>query len=224
MLKTIRTDVAITLEPPVTKKIVIWMHGLGADGSDFVPLVPQLNIPDELGIRFIFPHAPVRPVTLNNGMAMRAWYDIYDLSRNAREDHQGIIQSQRLIEGLIATEIGKGFAGTDIILAGFSQGGAMALQCGIRYPQPLAGLLILSAYLPLNTLVEQERHGANHSTPILMMHGTEDPIIPLSYAERSYEILKSFHYPIEWRTYPMAHSLCLEQIEDIRNWLLQRLS
>ena len=202
---------------------VIWMHGLGADGNDFVPVVKELGFPESLPLRFIFPHAPVRPVTINAGSVMRAWFDIMEISSVERKvDEAGIRESQRAIEALIAREISRGVAANRIVLAGFSQGGAIALQTGLRYNQGLAGILALSSYLPLASSLEVEASSANRSIPIFMAHGVQDTVIPISIAENSYQELVRHGYKIEWREYPMAHSVSMEEITDIGVWLKQR--
>jgi phospholipase/carboxylesterase len=201
---------------------VIWLHGLGADGHDFEPIVPELRLPPSAGIRFVFPHAPVRPVTLNNGMRMRAWYDIFQLG-GGPEDEAGIRASQALVEGLIAEEKKKGIRAGRIVVAGFSQGGAIALQTALRHPEPLAGVLALSTYLPIAAQLEAERADANRSVPIFMAHGLHDDIIPLRKAELSKEVLAKNGYAVEWKTYPMPHSVCAEEIGDIARFLLRLL-
>jgi phospholipase/carboxylesterase len=197
---------------------VIWMHGLGADGHDFEPIVPELGLPGSLPVRFIFPHAPVRKVTLNMGMAMRAWYDIIELG-GAREDGEGLRLSQEAVEALISGEEARGIAANRIVLAGFSQGGAVALQTGLRHPQRLAGLMVLSSYLPLAGTVEAERHEVNRDVPIFMAHGTDDPMIAIGRAQQSRKMLEALGYAIEWHEYRMPHSVCPQEIADIAAWL-----
>ncbi|HEX6528975.1 MAG TPA: alpha/beta fold hydrolase [Burkholderiales bacterium] len=196
---------------PNPQAAVIWLHGLGADGHDFEPIVPEL----ELGkpVRFVFPHAPVRPVTINNGMRMRAWYDIFQFG-SGREDDAGIRASQKLVEQLVAREKGK-----KIVLAGFSQGGAIVLQAALRHPDALAGVLALSTYLPLSTTLAAERHAANHKTPIFMAHGRLDDIIPIDRARQSREVLEKLGYAVTWKEYPMPHSVCADEIRDISRFL-----
>jgi phospholipase/carboxylesterase len=201
---------------------VIWLHGLGADGHDFEPIVPELQLPQRLSIRFIFPHAPVRPVTLNQGMRMRAWYDILQLG-GGREDEPGIRASQRAVEDLIAREGSRGIAARRIVLAGFSQGGAIVLQTSLRYPERLAGTLALSTYLPLAGTLAAERSALNQDLPIFMAHGSQDPMIPLDRARFSRDALAALGYPVQWREYPMPHSVCLEELADIATWLTQVL-
>jgi phospholipase/carboxylesterase len=201
---------------------VIWLHGLGADGHDFEPIVPELKLPRRLSLRFVFPNAPVRPVTINQGMRMRAWYDILQLG-GGREDEEGIRASQRSVEQLIERERGRGIALRRIVLAGFSQGGAIVLQTSLRHPERLAGTLALSTYLPLASTVAGERSAANQDLPIFMAHGTQDPMIPLDRAVRSRDALAALGYPVEWRDYPMPHSVCLPEINDIAAWLTRVL-
>ena len=194
---------------------VIWLHGLGADGHDFEPIVPELRLAKP--VRFVFPHAPIRPVTLNNGMRMRAWYDIARLG-GGPEDEAGIRESQKLLEDLIkGEETGK------IVLAGFSQGGAIALQTALRYPQRLAGVLALSTYLPIAGKLAAEKSKANLDLPLFMAHGTYDDIIPLTRAKLSREILEQQGYKVEWHEYPMPHSVCSQEIADISAFLSRLL-
>ena len=196
---------------------VIWLHGLGADGNDFAPIVPELRLP-KAGIRFVFPHAPVRPVTINAGMRMRAWYDIAD-GANRREDERGVRASQVLIEALIAREKERGTKAGRLVLAGFSQGGAIALHTGLRHPERIAGIMALSTYVPVGEKLSAEASTANRDVPIFMGHGSDDPIIPLVRAEQSRNLLKSLGYPVEWHEYGMPHSVCPEELTDIGTWL-----
>jgi phospholipase/carboxylesterase len=201
---------------------VIWLHGLGADGNDFVPIVNELDLAGAPAIRFVFPHAPVRPVTINNGMMMRAWYDVLfgDLEGGSkRADERGVRESQAQVEALIEREAGRGIATEKIVLAGFSQGGAVTLQTGLRYPKKLAGLMALSTYLPLAESLPQEAAPANRQTPIFMAHGTYDGVIPLVMGAGSMTLLTGMGHPVEWRQYPMQHSVCPQEIEDIGAWL-----
>jgi phospholipase/carboxylesterase len=202
---------------------VILMHGLGADGHDFEPLVPELRLPEEAAIRWVFPHAPVRPVTLNGGYRMRAWYDIVALDRRAAEDEAGIRESADGLRALIRREQGRGIPSHRIVLAGFSQGGAMALHTGLREAARLAGVVALSTYLPLARTLEAEAQPANAAASIFMAHGTFDPIVPLPLGETSRDRLRSRGYEVEWRTYPMAHAVCAEEVADLRGWLLRAL-
>lgn len=198
---------------------VIWMHGLGADGWDFVPIVRELPCVDEVALRFIFPHAPRRAVTINNGMEMRAWYDIAmnDISR--LPDEQGIRESQAAIERMIARERSRGVDSSKIVLAGFSQGGAIALQAGLRHANRLGGIVALSTYLTLEDSLDAEGAAINKTTPILMAHGTQDPIVPPQLAEASRAALLKRGYEVEWHTYPMPHSICGEEVEAISAFL-----
>jgi phospholipase/carboxylesterase len=201
---------------------VIWMHGLGADGSDFVPIVEELELDGTPGIRFLFPHAPMRPVTINNGTVMRAWFDVSlgDLEGNSRRaDERGVRESQAQIAALIEREAKRGVEPEHIVLAGFSQGGAIALQTGLRYPRRLAGVMALSTYLPLADTLAREATPANKATPIFMAHGIYDPLIPLAMGAGSMTLLTGFGYTVEWRQYPMPHSVCPQEIEDIGAWL-----
>jgi phospholipase/carboxylesterase len=199
---------------------VIWLHGLGADGHDFEPMVPELRL--SKAVRFIFPHAPVRAVTINNGMRMRAWYDIFQFG-GGPEDEKGLRESEALLGKLIEAEKAKGLANDKIVLAGFSQGGAIVLQAGLRYPGRLAGIMALSTYLPIAATLENEKSAANQHLPIFMAHGTFDDIIPLRRAEQSKDLLLKAGYPVEWHTYPMPHSVSPEEIRDIQQFLLRIL-
>jgi len=197
---------------------VIWLHGLGADGNDFVPIVERFtSLQDK--VRFVFPHAPVRAVTVNGGMRMRAWYDIAGLDLARNEDFAGIQESEQLIRLLIEREQGLGIAADRIVLAGFSQGGAMAMQVGLRFPERLAGIIALSSYLPLPDKFVAERHAVNQSTPVLMAHGLFDPVVPLILGQTSRERLEGLGYKVEWHSYPMAHSVVPEEIEEIYQFL-----
>ena len=198
---------------------IIWMHGLGADGHDFVDIVPELGLPAKPGLRFVFPHAPMRPVTINAGYVMRAWYDIRDDAGTRREDPAGVRASQKAIEALIEREKTRGVSAGSIVLAGFSQGGAMALHTGLRYGERLAGILALSCSLPLADTLAAEAAPANRDVPIFMAHGTHDPMIPMARAMRAREILSGLGYRVEWHEYPMPHAVCAEEIRDISAWL-----
>jgi phospholipase/carboxylesterase len=200
---------------------VIWMHGLGADANDFVPIVKELDLSNCPAIRFVFPNAPQIPVTLNGGYIMRAWYDIAAAGTdiNKREDEAGLRLSQQQIDALIARENARGIPTDKIILAGFSQGCAMSLQTGLRHPQKLAGIMGLSGYVPLADKVAAERHAANQDTPIFLVHGTSDPVIPIQRAQQSRDLLLGLGYTIEWHDYWMQHSVSQQEIIDIGNWL-----
>jgi phospholipase/carboxylesterase len=196
---------------------VLWLHGLGADGHDFEPIVPELGL--RFPVRFVFPHAPVRPVTINGGMAMRAWYDILGFDAKAKEDAAGIRASAAAVTGLIDREIERGMASERIVLAGFSQGGAVALHTALREPRALAGVLALSTYLPLASTFASERSAANAGVPIFMAHGTADSVLPLALAEFSRRTLEALGYAVEWHAYSMAHSVCLEEVSAVGAWL-----
>ncbi len=199
---------------------VIWLHGLGADGNDFVPVVKMLNLPH---VRFILPHAAFKKVTANNGYEMRAWYDIFSFTPDSREDEAGVLESQAYIESLISKEVARGIPASRIVIAGFSQGGAIALHTALRQKQALAGVLALSTYLPLKASLAKEKTKANQNTPIFMAHGTHDNVIPLSTCRISFEVLQSQHYTLNWHEYPMAHSVNQQEIDDISTFLLQVL-
>jgi phospholipase/carboxylesterase len=199
---------------PAPAAAVIWMHGLGADGHDFEPVVPEIPLP--VPVRYVFPHAPRQAVTINRGMVMRAWYDV---SGQGEEDAAGLRRSQRLVEELVADERARGIPAGRIVLAGFSQGGAMALQTGLRHPERLAGIMALSCYVPIATTVAAEAQAANRDVPIFMAHGTEDPVIPVERAQIGRDLLVKLGYRVQWHAYPMPHSVCGEEIADIAAWL-----
>jgi phospholipase/carboxylesterase len=203
---------------------VIWLHGLGADGHDFEPIVPELKLPDSMRLRFIFPHAPVRPVTINGGMEMRAWYDIFSLDRDGPSDEPGIRESAAILHGLISRELERGIPGDKIVVAGFSQGGAIALHAALRSATKLAGLMALSTYLPMPETLQSEvlekADIKNLSLPIFMAHGSFDPVLPVQLGQTSYQQLSGAGYSVEWHEYPMAHAVCAEEIAAIRVWLL----
>ena len=203
---------------------VIWLHGLGADGHDFEAIVPELGVADQLSLRFVFPHAPMRPVTINGGMTMRAWYDILTLERGGPQDEAGIRESGRLLELLIEREHERDIPHDKIVLAGFSQGGAIALHTALRYPHRLAGLMALSTWLPLQDSFDTEVVGntraQSQELPVFMAHGSFDPMLPMALGQQSCETLEKAGYAVEWHDYPMAHAVCAEEIADIRNWLL----
>ncbi len=203
---------------------IIWMHGLGADGHDFEPLVPELLEPGMPAIRFVFPHAPVRPVTLNNGFAMRAWYDLTGIDRHSAEDVKGIGESADAIGGLIHREHARGIDSGHIVIAGFSQGGAMALHLATRHPDTFAGIIALSTYLPLARDFARLRNTANLRTPIYMAHGMHDPVVPFALANESRQMLMGAGYNVEWHSYPMPHSLCPQEVADLRAWLRRTLA
>ena len=204
------------------KGTVIWMHGLGADCWDFVSVVKELGLPADLPLRFIFPQAPSRAITINNGQVMPGWYDISMAELHRKPDEAGVRQSQASIDQLVAREIGRGIAAEKIILAGFSQGGAIALQVGLRHRESLGGILALSTYLTLEDSLAAEATIANSNIPILMAHGTQDPLIPLSLALASRAKMEARGYKVDWHEYPMPHSVCMEEIEDIGVWIQAR--
>lgn len=208
---------------PNPRHAVIWLHGLGADGNDFLPIVPELVDPKWPPLRFVFPHAPVRPITINGGMPMRAWYDISGMEIAQRQDEAGIRASIGLLEELIAREVERGIAHENIFLAGFSQGGAIVLAGGIRHAQRLGGIVALSTYLPMAEKTDAEASAANRAAPIFMAHGMLDPTISHALGEMSREYLKQRGYAIDWHAYPMAHQVCMEEIADLRTWLGSRL-
>jgi phospholipase/carboxylesterase len=203
---------------------VIWLHGLGADGHDFEPIVPELRLPDSLPLRFVFPHAPVRPVTLNGGMAMRAWYDIISLDRAGPQDERGIRESSESLIKLVEREASRGIDSDRVVVAGFSQGGAIAMHTALRYPRRLAGLMSLSSWLPLGNVFAAEvidnRNAQPRDLPVFMAHGTFDPVLPFTLGVQSKAALESAGYIVEWHEYPMAHAVCAQEIEAIRTWLM----
>ena len=221
MLETIEIETA-----PNPAAAVIWLHGLGADGNDFAPIVPELELGGLPAIRFVFPHAPMIAVTINNGYVMRAWYDVRfgDLEGKSRQaDETGVRASQAAIGELIARENNRGIASRRIVVAGFSQGGAIALQCGLRYAERLAGVMALSTYLPLADSLPTEAAAANRDVPIFFAHGTQDPVIPLPLATLSRDTLAQLGYSVEWHEYPMPHSVCAEEMTDFSKWLRSAL-
>ncbi len=217
---------AVELEAGVSPNYaVLWLHGLGADGHDFVPIVNELALPSILSIRFVFPHAPMRPVSINQGMVMRAWhdYDMIDVKVGVQENMESLRSSQQAIEALIDREKQRGIKPENVVLAGFSQGGALALHTGLRYPERLAGVLALSCYLPAPATLAAEAQKANSTTPIFMAHGRSDHVVPLVLAQASKRQLLESGYAVEWHEYSMAHTVSREEIDDIRHWLTQVL-
>lgn len=198
---------------------VIWLHGLGADGHDFEPIVPELRLPAELPLRFVFPHAPVRPVTINGGMAMRAWYDIVSLDAEGRADADGVRESTAILEELIAREIERGIGADMIVIAGFSMGGAIAINTALNTGHKLAGMLALSTYLPLPG--EVDASAGDRGLPVFMAHGSFDPMLPMQWGRLSAERLQEAGFEVEWHDYPMAHAVCPEEIRDIADWLVR---
>lgn len=205
------------------KATVIWLHGLGDSGNGFSPIVPDLKLPDELGIRFVFPHAPTRPVTINNGMSMRAWYDITSLDFNNRADSQGVKESSDLVAALIEQEIARGIPANKIVLAGFSQGGVIALNLGTRYEKSLAGIMSMSSYMNEPETLNDEAHAANKNTPIFVAHGTDDDVVPIFMGNTAFKVLESNGYKVTWHEYAMQHNVCMQQLNDISTWLQETL-
>lgn len=217
MLNMQAYDTPIIIEPKSKPTMsVIWLHGLGADGHDFLPIIDLLGLPN---YRFILPHAPIQPVTINNNYKMRAWYDIFGLTLGSQEDEAGIRASQAYIDSLIANELNKGMQSQQIILAGFSQGGAVVLQTALRYQSPLAGVIALSTYLPLKNKLPVEKSPSNDQTPIFMAHGTHDDVISLETNTVSRDVLLSLHYDVHWQQYPIDHTVSLDVVQDIRAFL-----
>ena len=198
---------------------VIWLHGLGADGSDFVPVVSELKLPGSLNIRFIFPHAPVRPITINQGYRMRGWYDITSLDTTNRDDEAGIVESSAILTRLCDEQLALGIAAERIIVAGFSQGGAIALYAGLRYGHTLGGIMALSTYLPMQQSLQQEAAAANRDTPIFMAHGLHDDVVATQFGLQTRSLLQQLGYRVQWHDYAMGHSVCMEEIRDIGEWL-----
>jgi phospholipase/carboxylesterase len=214
----------ITIEPEGRADAsIILMHGLGADGHDFEPLVPELDLPSSLHLRWVFPQAPVRQVTVNGGMAMRAWYDIEGMDPQAAEDEPGIRESARFIEELIRADRDNGIPAKRIVLAGFSQGGAMALHVALRWPERICGIAALSCYLPLGSLLAAEASPAINGLPVFMAHGTSDPVVALAMAETARDALRSRGCAVDWHTYPMGHGVCEKEVADLRAWILLAL-
>ena len=215
--------IEIETAPNPTASIVL-MHGLGADGNDFVPIAQELDLSSVGPVRFVFPNAPVMPVTINGGYQMPAWYDIYGPNLVQREDEAGLRRSQATIEALIANEKARGIAAERIVVAGFSQGCAMALMTGLRHGERLAGIVGLSGYLPIAATTAAERHAANHDTPVFLAHGRQDPVVPIARAQQSRDALAALRYTVEWHEYAMAHSVCIEEIGDLNAFLLRVLA
>lgn len=219
LLETISRETA-----PNPRASVIVLHGLGADGNDFVPVARELNLSSVGPVRFVFPHAPIIPVTINGGYEMRAWYDILGADLVQREDEAGLRTSLAAVDALIENEKARGIRADRIVLAGFSQGCAMALLTGLRHRERLGGIVGLSGYLPLAATTGAERHAANSATPIFLAHGRSDPVVPLARAVASRDALQALGYDVEWHEYAMAHSLCAPEIADLNGWLLARLA
>jgi len=218
-----QTGHEVTLEPraPAVAGVVL-LHGLGADGSDFVPIVDELRLPDTAAVRFVFPHAPLRPVTVNAGYVMRAWYDIRSFTPEGRADAAGLAQSVERVNGYLRHEIERGVAASRIVLAGFSQGGAVALAAGLRFPERLAGILAMSAYLPFPHTLAAERSIANADIPILMCHGRLDPVVHVTLGQQARDVLAGLGYPVEWHEYQMHHEVCGAEIAEVGRWLGER--
>jgi phospholipase/carboxylesterase len=222
---THESEESVVLEPTTTADAaVIWLHGLGADGYDFVPIVQELRLPATMAVRFIFPHAAPRPVTINNGFVMRAWYDITSLGPDRKEDDVGIRESATVVNQYVQQQSARGVESQRIVIAGFSQGGAIALQAGLRYPERIAGIMALSTYLPLRDAVAAEATQANRDVPILMCHGLRDDVVPAALGKASRDVLTSLGYQVEWQSYPMEHRVCMEEVLDISKWLQARLA
>jgi len=218
-----RPPIEIETAPHPTATVIV-MHGLGADGNDFVPIANELDLASVGPVRFVFPNAPVIPVTINGGYQMPAWYDIAVADLVAREDEAGLRRSQATIEALIANEKARGIAAERIVVAGFSQGCAMALMTGLRHGERLAGIVGLSGYLPIAATTAAERHASNHDTPVFLAHGRQDPVVPIARAQQSRDALAALGYTIEWHEYAMAHSVCIEEIGDLNAFLLRVLA
>ncbi|MCW9029476.1 MAG: alpha/beta hydrolase [Kangiella sp.] len=215
----------VTVEPSSAHQAtVIWLHGLGADGHDFEPIVPELKLPEELGVKFIFPHAPVIPVTINGGYQMRAWYDIRNADLSQREDEAGVRQSGEQVEQLIRHEIEQGIATDRIILAGFSQGGAIALHLATRLNHKLAGIVALSTYLTIPDKLADEKSDSNLNTPIFMAHGQQDPVVPIQRGQYSAKVLEENGFTVQWSDFPMQHAVCLEEIQALGSYMQERFT
>jgi phospholipase/carboxylesterase len=222
----VRLDMEIIETSTDASNVVIWLHGLGANGHDFVPIVPELNLPEQASIRFIFPHAPSRPVTINGGYSMRAWYDILsmDLGDDCSAEREDICASVRMINDIIEQQLEYGIAPDNILLAGFSQGGVIALYTALRFPEKLAGVMALSTYMPFVENILAEMHEERIAMPIFSAHGTDDTIVPFSSSQRYREALREKEFNLTVRDYPMQHSVCADEIRDISSWLSGRLN
>lgn len=224
-MKTIESATEVRAEPEVAANAaVVWLHGLGADGHDFVPIVPELRLPESASVRFVFPHADVRPVTINNGMRMRAWYDILGFNRMDAQDEAGIRASAARVDALIDAQVAAGIPPGRIVLAGFSQGGAIALHAGLRRREALAGVMALSTYLPLEATVAAEATPAGRATPVLMCHGRQDPVVVPERGAQGRDALRRLGVLVDWHDYPMAHEVCQAEIDEISRWLGLRLA
>ena len=218
--RSLESESEVTLEPamPAVASVVL-LHGLGADGWDFVPIVEELRLPDALPVRFVFPHAPLRPVTVNAGYVMRAWYDITSFTPEGRADAAGLAESVGRVNGYLEREAARGIPASRIVLAGFSQGGAVALSAGLRFRERLAGLLALSTYLPFPARLEAEKSAANADVPILMCHGRMDPVVPIAMGTEARDVLTAQGYAVEWHEYPMEHEVCAAELGETAKWL-----
>ena len=224
LLQTVEQDTG-----PSPGWCVLWLHGLGADGHDFAPIVPELVRPGWPAVRFVFPHAPVRPVTINNGMRMRAWYDIRNFSADElgggdRADSAGVFESVAQVEALVAREAARGIPPGRVVLAGFSQGGAVALAAGLRRTEPLAGVVALSTYLPMAPRANEDLGPGALRQPVFMAHGSDDPVVPVAAGEHSRRVLETLGFTLAWHRYPMGHSVCAEEIRDLGDWLQHRFA
>jgi len=217
---SLASELEITLEPAVpATACVVLLHGLGADGWDFVPIVEELRLPESLPVRWVFPHAPLRPVTVNAGYVMRAWYDIRSFTPEGRADAAGLAESVARVGTYLEQEVARGIAASRIVLAGFSQGGAVALSAGLRFRERLAGLLALSTYLPFPARLEAEKSAANADVPILMCHGRMDPVVPIAMGSEARDVLSAQGYAVEWHEYPMEHEVCAAELAEMAKWL-----
>jgi phospholipase/carboxylesterase len=211
---------SVVIEPKGEHKAtIIWLHGLGDSGNGFAPIAPELKLPDSLGVKFIFPHAPVRPVTINNGMAMRAWYDIKSMDMESRADLEGVLESSAQVEQLIEAEIAAGIDSSNIMLIGFSQGGVISLHLGTRYTKPLAGIVALSTYMCNAQSLQKEKSAENQNTPVFFAHGQQDEVVPLFLGNAAYQTMQQNGYKIEWKEYVMQHNVCLPEINDISQFI-----
>mmetsp|Transcript_52424 Transcript_52424/g.166739 ORF Transcript_52424/g.166739 Transcript_52424/m.166739 type:complete len:224 (+) Transcript_52424:360-1031(+) len=206
------------------KATIIWLHGLGDSGNGFAPIAPELKLPDNLGVKFLFPHAPIRPVTINNGMEMRAWYDIKSMDMDSRADLEGVIDSAQRVEQLIRAEIESGIDASKIMLVGFSQGGVIALHLGARFTQTLAGIVALSTYMCAPQSLSAEKSAENQNTPVFFAHGQQDEVVPLFLGNAAFMTMKENGYPVEWKEYMMQHNVCMPEIEDISKFIQDKLA
>jgi phospholipase/carboxylesterase len=206
------------------KATIIWLHGLGDSGNGFAPIAPELKLPDELGVKFVFPHAPIRPVTINNGMEMRAWYDIKSMDMDSRADLDGVIDSAQRVEQLIHAEIASGIDASKIMLIGFSQGGVIALHLGARFKQTIAGIVALSTYMCAPQSLSAEKSAENQNTPVFFAHGQQDEVVPLFLGNAAFMTMKENGYPVEWKEYMMQHNVCMPEIEDISKFIQDKLA